>query len=128
PLALGKNSMTWHEPLVYAQTFNIIGRNDFLKRHSKAIQKLVRAMLKAEQLNRVQPEEALNLVAERLKTDVKSMRPAWENFNFRIDLTQAQLMTLEDQARWAVERGYIEEKQVPNFLPNLYLDALLAVQ
>lgn len=127
-LALSDNAVTWHEPLVYAQTFNIIGRNDFLKGNFKAIEKLVRAMLKAEQFNRAQPEEALNLVAERLKTDVKSMRPAWENFNFRIDLTQSQLMTLEDEARWAVERGYVEEKQVPNFLPNLYLDALLAVQ
>jgi len=127
-LALHDNAVTMYEPLAYTETFNIIGRNDFLTGHSKAIEKLVRAMLKAEEFNRARPEEALNLVAEQLKTDVESMRPGWKNFNFRLDLAQSQLMTLEEEARWAMERGYVEKKPVPNFLPNLYLDALLATQ
>jgi NitT/TauT family transport system substrate-binding protein len=41
---------------------------------------------------------------------------------------QSQLITLEDEARWAMARGYIAMGPVPNFLPHLYLDALLAVQ
>ena len=127
-LALSDNAVTFYEPLAYTETFNVIGRSDFLKGHSKVIEKLVRAILKAEQFNRTKPEEALILVAERLKIDVTSMRPIWKNFNFRVDLEQSQLITLEDQARWAIARGYAEKGPVPNFLPHLYLDALLAVR
>jgi NitT/TauT family transport system substrate-binding protein len=127
-LALDDNAVTFHEPLAYTETFNVIGRSDFLKGHSKAIEKLVRAILKAEQFNRAQPEEALNLVAQLLKIDVESMRPIWKVLSFRVDLAQSQLITLEDVARWALARGYAEKGSVPNFLPHLYLDALLAVQ
>jgi len=32
------------------------------------------------------------------------------------------------EARWAMARGYIEKGPIPSFLPNLHLDALLAVR
>jgi NitT/TauT family transport system substrate-binding protein len=35
---------------------------------------------------------------------------------------------MEEEARWAVARGYVAIGPVPNFLPHLYLDALLALQ
>lgn len=127
-LALGDNALTLYEPFAYTNTFNIIGRSDFLRRHSKAVEKLVRAMLKAERFNRTQPEEALNLLAGLLKVDVASLRPTWRVLNFRVDLLQSQLIALESQARWAMGRRPDTQAPIPNFLPHLYLDALLAVQ
>lgn len=126
--ALGENAVSFTEANAYTETHVVIGRSDFLRGHPKAIEKLVRALLKAEQFNRSQPEEALNLVAERLKIDVQALRPTWNDFNFRVNLLQSQLMTLEDEARWAMARGYVEQGPVPNFLPHLYLDALLTVR
>jgi ABC-type nitrate/sulfonate/bicarbonate transport system substrate-binding protein len=127
-LALGDNAVTFFEPLAYTETFNVIGRIDFLKGHSRAIEKLVRAILKAEQFIRGQPEEALILVAEHLKVDVRSLRPTWKDLNFRVELRQSQLNALEEEARWAMAQGYLEKGSIRNFLPNLHLDALLAVQ
>ena len=72
--------------------------------------------------------EVFDLVAEWLKVDVEALRPAWEQFDFRINLLQSHLVTLEDEARWATARGYAARRPVPIFLPHLYLDALLAVQ
>jgi ABC-type nitrate/sulfonate/bicarbonate transport system substrate-binding protein len=127
-LVLSDKSVTFHEPLAYTETFNIIGRRDFLKARSKAIEKLMRALLKAEQFNQARPEEGLTLVAKQLKVEVKAIQPSWKDFNFRVELRQPQLNTLEEEARWAMTHGYIETGPIPNFLPNLYLDALLAVQ
>ena len=125
---LGENAVSFTEANAYTETHVVVGRSDFLKGHPKAIEKLVRALLKAEQFNRSQPEEALNLVAERLKIDVQALRPMWNDFDFRVNLHQSQLITLEDQARWAMARGYVKNGSIPNFLPHLYLDALLAVR
>jgi NitT/TauT family transport system substrate-binding protein len=126
--ALGKNALSFTEANAYRTTFAAVGRSEFLKGHANAIEKLVRAMLKAEQFMRSRPEETLNLVAAWLKIDVDALRPTWKQFDFRINLLQSHLITLEDEARWAMARGYATKRPVPNLLPHLYLDALLAVQ
>ncbi len=126
--ALGENARSFTEANAYAQTHVVVGRSDFLKGHPKAIEKFVRALLKAEQFNSSQPETALHLVAEWLKIDAQVLRPTWNDFDFRVNLLQSQLMTLEEEARWAMARGYVEQGPVPNFLPHLHLDALLAVR
>jgi len=127
-LALGENAVTIYEPLAYTETFNIIGRREFLKEHPRTVEKLLRAILRSEQFNRSEPDEALNLVAERLKIDLKTMKRSSTNLNFQVDLLQSQLITLEEQSQWAMARGYAERGPIPNYLPNLYVDALLAVR
>lgn len=125
---LGKNALSFTEANAYRTTMTAVSRSEFLKGHANAIEKLVRAMLKAEQFMRSHPEETLNLAAEWLKIDVDALRPTWKQFDFRINLLQSHLITLEDEARWAMVRGYAAKGPVPNLLPHLYLDALLAVQ
>jgi NitT/TauT family transport system substrate-binding protein len=85
-------------------------------------------MLQAEAFNNAQPQQALALLAERLKIDPKALQPGWQDLDLRVDLLQSQLITLEDEARWAMAQGYAPKGAVPNFLPHLYLDALLAVK
>jgi NitT/TauT family transport system substrate-binding protein len=126
--ALGKNALFLTEADAYKTTFAAVGRSEFLKLHANAMERLVRAMLKAEGFMRSRPEETLELVARWLKTDVGALRPTWNQFDFRVNLEQSQLITLEEEARWAMARGYVAKGPIPNFLPHLYLDALLAVR
>ncbi len=126
--ALGENAVVFTETSAYTFNFLLVGRRDFLQGRPRAIEKLLRALLKAEQFNRAHPEDALQLVARRLKVDVNALRPTWKDFDFGVDLAQSQLITLEDQARWAMARGHVASGPLPNLLPYLYLDALLAVQ
>lgn len=126
--ALGDGAISFAGEGAYTQTFVIVARSDFLPRRAGAIESLLRALLKAEQLNRSRPEEALSLVADGLKVDADALRPVWKDFSFRVELQQSQLMTLEDVARWAMARGLAPTGRVRNFLPHLYLDALLAVR
>lgn len=126
--ALGKNALSFTEPDAYRTTMIAFGRSEFLKGHADAMEKLVRAMLKSEQFIRSHPEETLNLVAQWLNIDADALRPTWKQFDFRVNLLQSQLITLEDEARWAMARGYATKGPIPNFLPHLYLDALLAVE
>jgi len=127
-VALGENALSFTDANVYAQSVVVTGRSEFLKGHAHAMEKLVRALLKAEQFMQSHPEETLNLVAEWLQIDADALRPTWKQFDFRINLLQSNLITLEDEARWAMARGYAPKGPVPNFLPHLYLEALLAVQ
>jgi len=126
--ALGANAVLFTEASVYTLNYMLGGRSEFLQAHPQVIEKLLRALLKAEEFNQAYPEEALGLVARRLKVEVEALRPTWKDFNFRVELRQSQLITLEAQARWAMARGHVASGPVPNLLPHLYLDALLAVR
>ena len=85
-------------------------------------------MLSAEAFMNARPQESLGLTAAWLKVDAAALEPTWKEFDFRINLLQSHLITLEDEARWAVSRGYAARGPAPNFLSQLYMDALLAVQ
>jgi len=126
--ALGERAISFTASAAYTVTHVVVGRNDYLKTHPSVLQKLVRALLKAERFNRDHPEQAMIVVAQRLKLDPQALRPTWMDLNFRVNLLQSHLVTLEDEARWAMARGHAELKPVPNFMPHLYLDALLAEQ
>jgi len=125
--ALGAHAVTFAEGDAYTVTHVIVGRSDFLAAQPTAIQKLLRALLKAEALVRDDPALALSLVAGQLKLPPDTLNPVWDGLAIRVDLRQSQLVTLEDEARWAMARGYATPGPVPNFLPRLYLDALLAL-
>jgi NitT/TauT family transport system substrate-binding protein len=45
-----------------------------------------------------------------------------------VNLLQSQLVTLEDEADWTVTGAVAASAPTPNFLPHLYLDALLEEQ
>ena len=126
--ALGENAVSFTDSSAYTMSMVLIGEDRFLKDHPRANEKLVRALLKAEQLTRSQPEESLAIAARWLKLEVSSLRPLWKEMDFKVDLLQSQLITMEDEARWAMARGYVAKGPVPKFLPHLYLDALLAVK
>lgn len=126
--ALGGNARVLAGDHGYVQMNVLLGRSGYLKGHPGAIEKLMRALLKAEEFTRSRPQEALALVSAWTNTDASLLLPMWKDFSFKINLRQSHLITLEDEARWAMARGHVAAGPVPNFLPNLYLDALLAVQ
>jgi len=126
--ALSENAASFVEPNAYAVTHVVAARTAWLKEHRAVAEKLVRALVRAEAFARDQPQQAMALVAERLKIDPKVLRASWAELDFRVDLLQSQLITLEDEARWAMARGYAPKAALPNFLPHLYLEALLAIE
>lgn len=126
--ALGAQALTLTEAHAYTATYALIGKNEGLRERRGAVEKLLRALLQAEAFLREQPQEALQLVAQRLHVEPKVLEPSWQDQEFRVDLLQSQLITLEEEARWARARGYTPPTALPNFLSHLYLDALLAVR
>jgi NitT/TauT family transport system substrate-binding protein len=126
--ALGAEAITFTDPDAYTVTHVLIGRHDHLLARHSAVQKLLRALLRAEAFCREHPDEALALLAERLKIAPSALQPVWGDLRLAVDLRQSQLVTLEDEARWAMARGHAPRGPMPNFLPRLSLDALLAVR
>jgi ABC-type nitrate/sulfonate/bicarbonate transport system substrate-binding protein len=126
--ALGAEGISFVEPKAYTVTHVVVGRTDFVRAQAEPMRRLVRGLLRAEEFVKAQPQEAAALASQLLRVDLSALQRNWSELGFRVNLLQSQLVTLEDEARWAMTRGYIAPREVPNFISHLYLDALLGEQ
>jgi NitT/TauT family transport system substrate-binding protein len=52
----------------------------------------------------------------------------WKEGKFTLFLDQALIVSLEDQARWAIKNKLTDATKAPNYLNYIYFDALEAVK
>lgn len=125
---LGAQGISFTAPAAYTVSHVVVGRSDYLRGHAEVSRRFVRALLKAERFNRLHADESLAIVARRLKVEPAALQPGWKSLSFRVNLLQSQLVTLEDEADWTITGRAAASAPTPNFLPHLYLDALLEEQ
>lgn len=126
--AFGDAIVTFRAPDAYAQNYVLVGRSEFLATRGEAMRRLLLALLDAERFVRIEPLQAKALLAARLRLNADALEPAWQALSFDVDQQQAQLVTLEDVAVWAMARGYAPAQPMPNFLAHLDHGALQAAR
>lgn len=121
---LGENAVIWpvqNSQKVFALLY---GTNSFLKDHQDVARGYVRALLKAEKFLKENDAEARAILAEKMKYGSEYIDYIWPKFDFTIGLDQSLLLSMEDQARFAIDSKLANKSQVPNYLDYIYFDAL----
>jgi ABC-type nitrate/sulfonate/bicarbonate transport system substrate-binding protein len=126
-LAFGDRIVSLRAPDAYAQNYVLVGRQDYVAAHQRELRRVVQALLDAQALVKADPQEAKALLATLLKLSPEALDPSWRDVTLEVEQQQAQLVTLEDVATWAMARNYAASQPMPNFLSHLALDTLLAV-
>ena len=121
---LAGDAVVFAEPGLYFRTEHLITTDRFIQGKSGTIRKLLRALLRAEQLARSDPERARRLVAARLDISQSALASSWPDFELEVSLDQALLTSMEDQARWAIESGLTERRAMPNYLEFIHTAGL----
>ena len=77
---------------------------------------ILRALASAEEIINSDRDQAIALAASVLG---ESRRPEleadWGKHDFTLQLGQSLLLTLEDQARWAIKSGLVDKEDVPDY-------------
>ncbi|MEW5747086.1 MAG: ABC transporter substrate-binding protein [Nitrospirota bacterium] len=120
---LGSNAVTLSNESIYKVWWNIAAGQDFAKANPETVKALLRALLRAERYIKDNPAEASRIVARFIGQDPGSLG----DYNFDVQLGQALILDLEDQARWAIRNRLIPVEGVPNFLRLLCTEGLEAV-
>lgn len=122
--ALGSEAFAW--PAQKGRSYNwlVVAGNDFLKANPSAVGRFLRALLDAETHARLNPHSAREIIAKRLSLTEKGVKFAWPKFDLRVTLDQDLINIMEDQARWAMRRGLLPGKQVPNYFDRIELGPL----
>ena len=124
---LGANGTIFDSEGIYEVPFNIAGMRDYVVSHPEMIKKLVRALGRAEQLCRDEPDAARQIIASAMNVRLESLQELWPSYRFNVTLDQSLLLSLEDETRWAIKNELTDRTNIPNYLDHFYLDALEAV-
>lgn len=127
--ALGDNAIEFFAPGIYRNTFNLVGAKDFVNEKPELIERVIKALIKAEEFTKKNKEESIKVAAEQLGAGrEKEVVADWNTFVFKVSLDQSLILTLEDEARWAIKNKLTDRTEIPNYLDYIYFDALEEVK
>ena len=113
---------------VYALRFLLVGKPSYIDSHPQEVRGVLRALIAANLAIRANPVEARRLIGAALKIDDTMMVQLLEPEDYTVSLDEAMLLALEDITRWAMKKGLVESRPMPNYLNFMkyqHLDALL---
>ena len=121
---LQENAVWLPSSNLYRETFNLMVMKAFASRHPQAMEEVLRALYKATTFIQTNKEASQEIVSRRLGLDRLEMAELWDDFVFEISLDHSLLVTLEDEARWAIESRLTQRGEIPDYLDFIYPDAL----
>lgn len=124
----GDRGIVFHDENIYTATFNVVARQEFILNNPGKVDKVLRALIRAEEFIKENPDEARKIVADFSGMDLDIVRDIWSNTSFRVSLDQLLLLALEDETRWALRRGLVSGTKIPNYLDYIHLDGLASVK
>lgn len=91
----------------------------FVKSRPQNVESYLRALLAAEQFLNNNDNEARQILAKKMGYEQAYVDEIWPEFDFRLSLDQALLLTMEDQARFIIDNKLTDQLKVPNYLENI---------
>ncbi len=121
---LGDNGIRFLGEETYQMNWNVVATRDFVVEHKDSINKFVKALYRANNYIASNPDGAQKVAMEAFRLDPAQLKEVWTDYEFDLSLDHTLLMTLENQARWAMKQNKTTAREMPNFQNFFYLDAL----
>jgi ABC-type nitrate/sulfonate/bicarbonate transport system substrate-binding protein len=121
---LGDKAVVFSAPGIYPQTEMVVTRRQFIQDNPEVITGLMEALLAAERFAKDHPEEAAEILANRLGADRKLIAEVWPRLDLRVTLDQSLVLLLQSQARWALREGLVGGDEIPDLTSHMHLEAL----
>jgi len=92
--SLGDNAIILPGDVGYRATFNLVAMNDYIEKHPELIRNVIKALSKAEEFASNNRGESIDIIASHLEIDREDIDKLWEDYRFKISLSQGLIMTL----------------------------------
>ncbi|NHZ93050.1 transporter substrate-binding domain-containing protein [Massilia sp. CCM 8733] len=125
--ALGRNGALFYAEDIYEIPYSLAGSRDFVAANPELMRRVLRALARGVRDCRDRPAHARAVMNAVLRADTDAWATRWQRLQFGMTLDQGLILALEDESRWAVANGLAAPGETPNFLDNMYLDALVHV-
>ena len=88
------------------------------------MERYLRSLMEAEQYVKDYDKEARNIVAKILHYDEPYIKYIWPKVAPHLALEQELVLTMENEAHWAIQNKLTDKTVIPNYLDYIYFDAL----
>jgi len=126
--SLGDNAIAWSAHGGQDVYWFIFCKDEFVEKYPGKIERLLKALIQAEEFVIHNNLEAKEIIAGKVNLDLPYIESVWSDFHFVVDLSQSMIIAMEDQARWKIANNLTDETEVPNYLDYIYYDALEEVK
>lgn len=125
---LQDNVIVFAEPKIYRSTDFLVVLNDLINNKPEVIERILRALIKAEEFEKAHPEQSVKIVSKKLGINESDMPDILNEITLEVSLDQSFLIALEDEARWAIKNNLTNKTEIPNYLDYIYADGLKSVK
>jgi NitT/TauT family transport system substrate-binding protein len=125
----GVKAKVFSLPGLHVSPYLLICGRDTVRKNPAIVERVLRALLRAERFAKEQPANAKALVARNYALGQKEIDLLWPLQTFNLSLDQSLLFALENAARWDI--GLIppaHRPAMPNYLDFIDFDGLKAVK
>ncbi len=122
---LAMNAVTFNNPSYLAMTWCITATPDYVATHQDTLKKFFRTLAEAEQHFKKKPEDMRRILLEQRKVDSGLLDLNIYRFSLRFD--QSIAVNLEGLTQWAMKRGMVQQRAMPNYLDFFVTEPLKAV-
>lgn len=125
---IGKNAVIFNSPGLALSTFNLVAWSSFVSERPETAKKVLSALLKNAETIRKSPQSVVKAASAALKVDEQDMLNILKNYDWGITLSQALLLSFEQEAQWAVRNGLTKKPVIPNYLDLIQPDILKSLK
>ncbi|GAK17305.1 LOW QUALITY PROTEIN: ABC-type nitrate/sulfonate/bicarbonate transport systems, periplasmic components [Vibrio sp. JCM 19053] len=115
---------------VYKLYFLLVSKEIHIEKSDQEVMKIIKSLHHSINWMDKNPHLTMKILSQKLNTTVEEISWSWDDYNFRLNLTNSLLFTLQSEANWALKQNYVEG-QIPNYRKifkenyiNSYFDGL----
>ncbi len=106
----------------------IVGRDEWIDSHHDTVVRFLKALAEAEDFTVRNPEQAQEIVRNRLDYDKDFSAIIWSENQISLTLDQSLITAMEDEARWMIANNLTDATGIPDFRKYVYTEGLKAVK
>lgn len=125
---LGENAVVFSSPGLCLISFNLVAMNSVVKEKPQAIKSMLSALLQAEEVIDKDRPQAIKTVALAMSMTEEDTAVALSPYRWDVVLEQTLLLSLEQEAQWAIASGLTGQTRIPNYLDYVERGPLLQIK
>lgn len=125
---LGENAISWDAQVNHPFYFLAFTRSEVIEKNPEVVRRFVQSLVDAEEYAKQNNAEAWAVIKDSRGYTDSYISQAKNKNQLTVKLSQDLILTLEDEARWAISNKLTNKTEVPNYLQYIYQDALEAVK
>ena len=117
---MGDKAITFTDDSIYSEKY-ILDAPESVKQNSDNLEKVLRALIEAQQYVHSNPDESKNIVSKYTKLDKVALDKFWNNYDFGIVLDKTLLDIFNQEVQWAKDTGKVSASTTnPDFSQVIY--------